>query len=78
MKVLYSWLNSSFNYEEVIKWYLGWKSTFSDALLSQPLIKEKFSEVLNSLGNAVSSGMDSIHTLRLNTELYSCVLSYDV
>lgn len=32
---------------------------FSDALLSQPLIKEKFSEVLNSLGNAVSSGMDS-------------------
>lgn len=78
LKVLYSWLNSSFNYEEVIKWYLGWKSTFSDALLSQPLIKEKFSEVLNSLGNAVSSGMYSIHTLRLNAELYSCVLSYDV
>lgn len=46
---------------------------FSDALLSQPLIKEKFSEVLNSLGNAVSSGMDSIHTFELTTELYSCV-----
>lgn len=31
---------------------------FSDALLSQPLIKEKFNEVLNLLTNAVSSGMD--------------------
>lgn len=73
MKVLYSWLNSSFNYEEVIKWYLGWKSMFSDALLSQPLIKEKFSEVLNSLGNAVSSGMDPLNAIWLNTKLHSCV-----
>lgn len=73
MKVLYSWLNSSFNYEEVIKWYLGWKSMFSDALLSQPLIKEKFSEVLNSLSNAVSSGMDPLNAIWLNTKLHSCV-----
>lgn len=46
---------------------------FSDALLSQPLIKEKFSEVLNSLGNAVSSGMDSLNTLKFNTKFHACV-----
>uniref|UniRef100_A0A3Q3AQV5 Tuftelin-interacting protein 11 n=1 Tax=Kryptolebias marmoratus TaxID=37003 RepID=A0A3Q3AQV5_KRYMA len=57
LQVLCSWLSNSPNYEEITKWYLGWKSMFSDVLLSQPLIKEKFNEALDIMNRAVSSGM---------------------
>ncbi|KAA8592292.1 hypothetical protein FQN60_017747 [Etheostoma spectabile] len=57
LQVLCSWLSNSPNYEEITKWYLGWKSMFSDALLSQTLIKEKFNEALDIMNRAVSSGM---------------------
>uniref|UniRef100_A0A3Q3WYG6 Tuftelin-interacting protein 11 n=1 Tax=Mola mola TaxID=94237 RepID=A0A3Q3WYG6_MOLML len=57
LQVLCSWLSNSPNYEEITKWYLGWKSVFSDALLAQTLIKEKFNEALDIMNRAVSSGM---------------------
>ncbi|XP_028314316.1 tuftelin-interacting protein 11 [Gouania willdenowi] len=57
LQILCSWLNNSPNYEEITKWYLGWKTMFSEALLAQPLIKEKFNEALDIMNRAVSSGM---------------------
>uniref|UniRef100_A0AAX7SMY9 Tuftelin-interacting protein 11 n=1 Tax=Astatotilapia calliptera TaxID=8154 RepID=A0AAX7SMY9_ASTCA len=57
LQVLCSWLSNSPNYEEITKWYLGWKSMFSDVLLAQPLIKEKFNEALDIMNRAVSSGI---------------------
>ncbi|XP_034026045.1 tuftelin-interacting protein 11 [Thalassophryne amazonica] len=57
LQVLCSWLGNSPNYEEITKWYLGWKSMFSDILLAQPLIKEKFNEALDIMNRAVSTGM---------------------
>ncbi|XP_029961238.1 tuftelin-interacting protein 11 [Salarias fasciatus] len=57
LQVLCSWLSNSPNYEEITKWYLGWKNMFSDVLLAQPLIKEKFNEALDIMNRAVSSGM---------------------
>ncbi|XP_026199995.1 tuftelin-interacting protein 11 [Anabas testudineus] len=57
LQVLCSWLSNSPNYEEITKWYLGWKSMFSDILLAQPLIKEKFNEALDIMNRAVSSGI---------------------
>uniref|UniRef100_A0A1A8Q1L0 Tuftelin-interacting protein 11 n=1 Tax=Nothobranchius rachovii TaxID=451742 RepID=A0A1A8Q1L0_9TELE len=57
LQVLCSWLSNSPNYEEITKWYLGWKSMFSDLLLAQALIKEKFNEALDIMNRAVSSGM---------------------
>lgn len=62
LQVLCSWLSNSPNYEEITKWYLGWKSIFSDVLLTQPLIKEKFNEALDIMNRAVSSGMGMYHT----------------
>uniref|UniRef100_A0A667Y7T4 Tuftelin-interacting protein 11 n=1 Tax=Myripristis murdjan TaxID=586833 RepID=A0A667Y7T4_9TELE len=55
--VLCSWLSNSPNYEEITKWYLGWKTMFSDVLLAQSLIKDKFNEALDIMNRAVSSGM---------------------
>lgn len=57
LQVLCSWLSNSPNYEEITKWYLGWKGIFSDILLAQPLIKEKFNEALDIMNRAVSSGV---------------------
>ncbi|XP_071208968.1 tuftelin-interacting protein 11-like isoform X3 [Salvelinus alpinus] len=47
LQVLCSWLSNIPNYEEITKWYLGWKSMFSDAVLAQPLIKDKFVQSMN-------------------------------
>lgn len=57
LQVLCSWLSNSPNYEEITKWYLGWKTMFSDTLLALPLVKDKFNEALDLMNRAVSSGM---------------------
>lgn len=49
LQVLTVWLNHSPDYEQVSKWYSGWKSMFSEALLQQPVIKgDKFIFPLSS------------------------------
>lgn len=55
VQVLCSWLNNDPNYEEITKWYLGWKSMFSDQILAQPSIKENFNEALDIMNRAVAS-----------------------
>ena len=39
LQVLYTWLTHSPNYEEVTKWYTGWKSMLPASLLAHPIIK---------------------------------------
>lgn len=55
--MLCSWLSNSPNYEEITKWYLGWKSMFSDQVLAHPSIKDKFNEALDIMNRAVSSSV---------------------
>ncbi|NXB05950.1 TFP11 protein, partial [Cnemophilus loriae] len=57
LQVLCSWLSNSPNYEEITKWYLGWKSMFSDQVLAHPSIKDKFNEALDIMNWAVSSSV---------------------
>ena len=42
IQVLCQWLCNNPNYDEVSKWYMGWKSMFPYNLLSQPLIRGSF------------------------------------
>lgn len=56
-QVLCSWLGNSPNYEEITKWYLGWKSMFSDQVLAHPSVKDKFNEALDMMNRAVSSNV---------------------
>lgn len=39
LQVLYTWLTHNPNYEEVTKWYTGWKSMLPASLLAHPIIK---------------------------------------
>ncbi|XP_056676863.1 tuftelin-interacting protein 11-like [Monodelphis domestica] len=57
LHVLCSWLSNSPNYEEITKWYLGWKSMFTDQVLAHPSIKDKFNEALDIMNRAVSSNV---------------------
>lgn len=57
LQVLCSWLSNNPNYEEITKWYLGWKAMLSEQLLSHPLIKEKLNEALDIMNRAVASGL---------------------
>lgn len=42
LQVLYTWLTHNPNYEEVTKWYTGWKSMLPASLLAHPIIKGTF------------------------------------
>lgn len=55
MQVLQTWLNNNPNYEEITKWYLGWKSMFSEKLLADPFIKDNFTRALEIMNRAVAS-----------------------
>ncbi|XP_013412007.1 tuftelin-interacting protein 11 isoform X2 [Lingula anatina] len=54
LTVLCTWLNSHPNYDEVTKWYMGWKSMFTTDLLANGAIKEQFSRALEIMNRAVS------------------------
>lgn len=57
LQVLCTWLQHNPNYEEVTKWYLGWKSLFSETLLSETLVREQFKAALDIMNRAVSGGV---------------------
>ncbi|KAF7991676.1 hypothetical protein HCN44_010477 [Aphidius gifuensis] len=53
LRTLAMWLNLSPNYEEVSKWYTGWKNELSDKLLAEPTIKEWFKKALELMNRAL-------------------------
>ena len=52
-QVLHSWITSAPNYDEITKWYTGWKSMFPEALLNDGAIKEQFNRALDTMNRAV-------------------------
>ncbi|XP_026278678.1 tuftelin-interacting protein 11 isoform X1 [Frankliniella occidentalis] len=70
LQVLTIWLNDNPDYEQVSKWYSGWKSMFSEALLLQPVIKEHFRKALDLMNRAVSNPSQPISTQQSTQETY--------
>eukprot|EP00731_Ephydatia_muelleri_P015721 Em0009g145a len=58
-KVLQNWLSSNANFNEVTKWYTGWKGMIDAELLNEPMGETKASEVTSrtSLQNALTAPM---------------------
>jgi len=54
LNVLCIWLGRNPNYDEVTKWYLGWKSMFSERLHAHPTIKERFNQALDIMNRSAS------------------------
>ncbi|XP_071492519.1 tuftelin-interacting protein 11-like [Diadema antillarum] len=54
LQVLCSWLNNNPNYQEVGRWYTGWKKMFPDYMHSEPAVKSYFNQALEVMNRAVS------------------------
>lgn len=52
-RVLHHWLSSQPDFEEVTRWYLGWKSLFPQDLVDHERIRAQFTSALNSMNHAV-------------------------
>ncbi|XP_046846613.1 tuftelin-interacting protein 11-like [Xenia sp. Carnegie-2017] len=55
LQVLRNWLYNKPNYDEITKWYMGWKSMFDEELLSNVTIKAQFNRGLDLMNQAVST-----------------------
>lgn len=68
LQILYTWLSNSPNYDEISRWYLGWKQMFSPKLISQASVQEGFKRALEMMNYAVSapSGIFSYKLLDFN------------
>ncbi|OQR74422.1 tuftelin-interacting protein 11-like [Tropilaelaps mercedesae] len=53
-QVLFQWLQSSCNYDEVASWFSGWKAAFPDRVLADARIREQFRMALDLMNRAVS------------------------
>jgi tuftelin-interacting protein 11 len=54
IQVLAGWLNHSPNYDEVVKWYRGWKSVIPVDVLAAPQVKTQLTQALNMMNRVVS------------------------
>lgn len=54
LQELSNWLNSSPNYEEVSRWYMAWKSNFSQSLANNPVIKTKLTSGLMMMNQSAN------------------------
>ncbi|KAJ0980448.1 hypothetical protein J5N97_008703 [Dioscorea zingiberensis] len=58
-EVLYRWLLSNPDYNEVMRWYLGWKGLFPPELLANEQIRKRLTEGLDMMNQAVE-GMEVV------------------
>lgn len=76
--MLCSWLSNNPNYEEITKWYLGWKSLLSENLLSHPVVKDKLNEALDIMNRAVASGLGQHNSYAFWLHLIVLALNFNV
>lgn len=60
MHRLMQWLNHSPNFDEVSRWYMGWKSVLDAKLLAEPVVKEHFRKALEIMNRAVDGSSQPV------------------
>ncbi|EDV31907.1 uncharacterized protein Dana_GF14307 [Drosophila ananassae] len=62
MQVLVLWLNQSPDYAEISRWYTGWKSMFTEAVLREPSVKEHLRRALDMMHRASDALLQPTNT----------------
>lgn len=52
MQILVVWLNQNPNYDQVSRWYQGWKNQFNETVLQHPQVKDHFRRALELMSRA--------------------------
>lgn len=60
MQTLVIWLNQSPNFDEVSRWYTGWKTLFSDEILKVPTVHDHFRRALELMSRATGMSFPNI------------------
>ncbi len=55
-QVLHYWLSHSPNYDEVTRWYLGWKGYFPAQVLDNERVRQQFNLALDAMNSSVEGG----------------------
>lgn len=55
MQVLVLWLNQSPDFDQISRWYTGWKTVLGEELLKQPMIKEHLRRALEMMHRATET-----------------------
>eukprot|EP00457_Paulinella_chromatophora_P001447 gb/GEZN01001449.1/.p1 GENE.gb/GEZN01001449.1/~~gb/GEZN01001449.1/.p1 ORF type:complete len:934 (+),score=209.60 gb/GEZN01001449.1/:82-2883(+) len=66
---LYTWLKASPEFDQVTRWYLGWKGEFSEEMADTPYIKTMFNKGLDLMNLALEDGEMEPFMDRLMSEL---------
>lgn len=57
LQVLFSWLANGPDYEEVSRWYLGWKKMIPPEILNHDRIRTQFNIALEAMNKAVTGSI---------------------
>ncbi|XP_050457784.1 tuftelin-interacting protein 11 isoform X1 [Cataglyphis hispanica] len=58
LQTLALWLDHSPNYDQIINWFMGWKSILSDKLLAEPTIKDYFNKAMDMIERTASASQN--------------------
>ncbi|CAF1339137.1 unnamed protein product [Rotaria sordida] len=61
LQVLDVWLNTNPNYQEIQRWYSGWRSLLPQAIINHTIIKEKLTEGLMMIDQRISETFNTIY-----------------
>lgn len=56
LQVLTLWLNMNPDYDQVSRWYSGWKNLVPETLMNEPVVKEHFRSALEMMSRSVGDG----------------------
>lgn len=53
-QVLFQWLQTTRNYDDILNWFTRWKAAFPDKVVQDPRTKEQFRSAMEMMNRAVS------------------------
>uniref|UniRef100_A0A182Q9K9 G-patch domain-containing protein n=1 Tax=Anopheles farauti TaxID=69004 RepID=A0A182Q9K9_9DIPT len=65
LQTLVIWLNQSPNFDQVSRWYQGWKAQFTDDIVRHPNVKECFRKALELMQRSIGLGSTNIPTVTM-------------
>ncbi|CAF3432930.1 unnamed protein product [Rotaria sp. Silwood1] len=77
LQVLNIWLNTNPNYQEIQRWYSGWRSLIPQTIISHTIIKEKLTEGLMMIDRRISGTVNVQQSIPIPPSQPSVNVNYE-